>query len=499
MQSEQAAPQNIDSRSNGGKLEGNALSPGAIIFIVLAFAAPISVVVGSMPLAFAYGNGVGVPGTYLIAAIVLLCFVAGYAAMSRHVVNAGAFFAYITRGLGRRPGGAAAYVALLAYGCLTIALGVTFGYFAFQVVQQIFHFDLNWWVYSAAVVAIVGFLGYRSVDVAAKVLKTALILEVAIIGVFDVGVLVKMGASAFSLSAFSPSHIFSGQIGVGFVYCFLSYIGIEATAIFGEEARNPGRTIPRASYGAVILIGAVYVLSSWALLAAYGASHVQKAAASAPSTFAFGAAFTVLGKYPTDVMEILLVSSFFAVVLAAHNSTSRYMFSMGRARLLPAAVGRSHARWHSPALASVCMTTIAAITVAAVEFAGSDPYLSFGGPILALGTVGILALQAAASVAVFVFFRRIGDRRIWTTIVAPLLAAAGLITVIVLILENYGMVTGTQSAVLNNLPWIIVAAAVFGLGVVTYLKSRKPGAFEHLTDDGAEPEPVLDATPQVAD
>ena len=469
-----------------GALEKNVLGARAIVFMVLAFAAPISVVVGTMPLAFGFGNAVGVPGTYLISALVLFCFVAGYSAMSRHVVNAGAFYAYITRGLGKEVGGAAAYVALVAYGCLTIALCVMFGYFAASVLLGLFSIHLSWWVYSAAALAVVAVFGYRSVDMTAKILGVALVLELVMITALVVGVLVKYGTSAFHLSAFSPSSIFSGKPGVGFVYAFLSYIGIEATAIFSEEAKDPERTVPRASYGAVALIGAVYVFASWALLGAYGPAHVQAAAAAQPALFAFGASQTVLGTFPTDVMQILLLSSLFAVVLAAHNSTARYMYSMGRARLLPAGFGRSHTRWHSPYLGSVFMTLLTAVAVIAIKIAGGDPYLGFGGPMLALGTVGILSLQAVASASIFVFFRRLGDRRVWTTVLAPVLAGACLTTAIVLILGNYGMVTGSASGLANNLPWIFVLAAAVGLAVAFYLKASKSTAHRQLgTEDRA--------------
>ena len=194
-------------------------------------------------------------------------------------------------------------------------------------------------------------------------------------------------------------------------------------------------------------------------------------------------------------MEILLVTSTFPAALAAHNSTSRYMFSMGRERLLPARFGRTTERWQSPSLASLTMSVVSAIVLVAVVASGGDPYLHFGGPVLALGTVGIMALQAAASVAVFVFFRRIKDHRLWTTITAPILASAGLVTAIVLILGNYGMVSGSESSLVNNLPWVFVIAAVVGLGVVSYLKAKEPAAYQHLEDE----DPTSAVAPQIAD
>jgi len=75
------------------------LSTGRVVFLVIAAAAPLAAMVGNVPLALIDGNGVGLPAAYLVALVVLLCFSVGYAAMSRRVVNTGAFYTYIARAL----------------------------------------------------------------------------------------------------------------------------------------------------------------------------------------------------------------------------------------------------------------------------------------------------------------------------------------------------------------------------------------------------------------
>ncbi|WP_051579431.1 hypothetical protein [Pseudonocardia acaciae] len=94
-------------------MAAGSLNARHVIFMVLAAAAPMAVVVAIMPLAFALGNGPGTPGTFLLAAVVLLLFSVGYVRAVPYVRNAGAFYAYIARGLGRPLGLVAAYVAAL--------------------------------------------------------------------------------------------------------------------------------------------------------------------------------------------------------------------------------------------------------------------------------------------------------------------------------------------------------------------------------------------------
>jgi len=80
------------SASSG--LSGGLTTP-RIVFLVVAAAAPMAAMVGTVPLAFAIGDGAGTPAVFVFAGLTLLCFSVGYAAMSRRVVNTGAFYTYI--------------------------------------------------------------------------------------------------------------------------------------------------------------------------------------------------------------------------------------------------------------------------------------------------------------------------------------------------------------------------------------------------------------------
>ena len=45
-----------------------------------------------------------------------------------------------------------------------------------------------------------------------------------------------------------PGNFFSGAPGIALIFALAGYIGFEATAVFRDEARDPARTIPRATY-----------------------------------------------------------------------------------------------------------------------------------------------------------------------------------------------------------------------------------------------------------
>jgi amino acid transporter len=446
------------------KLDG---SVAGIVFFVASAAGPMSATIGASPVAF-LSNGVGAPGAYAIAALVLLVFSVGFAAMSRHVTSAGGFAVLIARGFGERMGFAGASVALLAYNCMLMGLYGALGFFASTTVGELFGLSMSWQVWTFLAIAFVAVLGYSDINLSARVLGALMLCEVAMLALFDVVVLGGGGESGWTAPPFEPSKIFAGTAGVAFLFAFASFVGFEATTIYGEEARDPRRTVSRATYAAVALIGGFYVLNTYAIVVAYGPGTVGEAAAADPAGLVFAMTTQYLGTWATDIMQVLLVTSFFAVVLAFHNTLSRYMFALGRAGLLPLALGRSHHKHQAPHIASVVQTLLAILIVGVFAIAGADPYLELFSWLVGLGTVGVLVLQASASLAVVGFFQRTKvERNPVVTVVAPLLGAAGLIAAVILALRNFDVLTGETSGVVPLLPWLLPVAALIGILVGT--------------------------------
>jgi amino acid transporter len=462
------------------QLHRGSLGVAGIVFTVLAFVTPIGAVVGIVPLAIGMGNGVGVPGAYVAAGVVLLCFAAGYAAMSRHVNNAGAFYAYIARGLGRPAGVAAAFVSVVSYNAIACLVAAAFGFFANLVVHQQLHVDVPWPVWTAAVLGVIAVLGRRKVEVSAALLGLALVVECLILLVLDVAILTHQGLSAFTVHSFAPGTVFSGAIGVTLVFAFNNYIGFEATAIFGEEARDPHRTIPQATYVAVVVITVFYAITTWALIAGAGGAHAPAAAAADPGGFVFGLNERYVGHLATVAMQWLVLSSLFAALLATHNGTARYLFSLGRDGLLPRPLARTRAKTGAPHVASAIQVAITAAVLAAFAAASSDPITVIVPLTTGVGTLGIVLLQGGTAVSVVAFFRRRRDRRWLSTFAAPLIGAAGLISAAVLILDNYPVLTGHDSGLINQLPWLLAVAAAAGFGFAFWLRVKRPQVYANL-------------------
>ena len=459
------------------QLRPNALGTGGIAFLVLAAVAPLTAMVVPAGLGIALGNGGGMPATFLLAGVVLLLFGIGYARMSRHVSNAGGFYAYLAAALGRPVGLSGAFVALGGYNCFVAGAVGSSGALTGGVINRVFHLDLPWEFWAAASLLAVFLLSRRGVDVSAKVLAVSLVLELSILAVFDVAVLVKSG---YSFSAFSPAVITSGSLGLGLLFAATCFIGFEATALFSEEARDPDRSVPRATYIAVVSIGIFAAVTSLALVSAIGVENAKSVAEQhlAAGDLLLATSQDVLGTALTDVMQLLLVVSLFAALLALHNSASRYIYALARDGVLPKTLARTASG--TPRNASAAQLAFAAVVAAIFAVLGLDPVAFLTSSMTGFGTLAILVLQAMASVAVVVFFRRRNDPSWWATCFAPALGGLGLIGVIVLAVLNFPTMAGSDAAWIGLLPWLLPILIIAGLGTAAYLKKRRPETYAAL-------------------
>jgi amino acid transporter len=428
------------------KLQGS-LGPAAIVFMVVAAAAPLTVVAGTVPIGIAAGNGPGYPAMYLISAVVLAFFAVGFTAMTRFVPNAGAFYSYIGAGLGRGPGLGGALLALVSY---LAVQGAVYGYIGFALGDLIAGYggpSWPWWVWTGAVLAVTAVLGFRRIELSSKVLGVLLVAEVGIVLLLD-GVVVGRGGSDTGLSTafLHPTEVLSGAPGIGLMFAIAGFIGFEATAIFRDEARDPNRTIPRATFAALAIIGIFYTLSAWAVVSAWGDTAAVDQATAAPGTMVVDTAQRYLGTAGADIMAVLFVTSLFAAVLSFHNVLSRYFFSLGNAGVVPTRCGISHPRHHSPHIASLTTTALGGVLMAAAAIAGLDPVLQVFTWLAGIATVGITVLMLLACIAVVAFFRRTRvDRRPWQTAVAPGLGILGLGFALVLLVQNLPLLMGDST------------------------------------------------------
>ncbi|MGV9799764.1 APC family permease [Mycobacterium sp. NPDC003449] len=472
------APPPARRRNHG--LKENSLGVPSIFFYIIAAASPLTVVVALYPIIIGAGNGIGMPGAFVIAAVVLMIFAVGYVAMSRHVTNAGAFYAYVTLGLGRITGLGSASLAIFAYNAIQAGLYGGFGYYASGLINPRLGVQIPWWAYAFGALLLCVGLGVQGVHSGAKVLGVFMTLEVTMITVLSAFSLSgnTVAVSDFSFEPFNPGVVVGGALGVALMFAHASFIGFEGSAIYGEEARDPARTIPRATYLSIAFMGVLYAVSGWLIMNALGLDKVVTIANESGGNFIFVASDTIIGHNISLVFEMLIVTATFAAIVTFHNNVARYLFSLGRQGLVWQPLGWTLSRRQTPWVAAIVQSATVGIVIAMFALFGQDPFATLFTWATGIGTIGVIFSQLIAGVAIFVFFRKSSvDKRTWNTVVAPVLAIAGLTAFFILTLNSLDVLLGVHGVTAVLMLSLVFIALLAGMAYGAYLRYFAPAKF----------------------
>lgn len=480
----------------------------AVTFMIIAASAPLTVLAGGVTTTFAVTGVTGVPLSFLILGVTLAIFAVGYAAMSRFVTNAGAFYSYVARGISRPAGVGVSIVALVSYNAMQIGVYGLFGFQVSSLLNAKFGWDVPWWVPIIVCIALIAVLGVNRVDLSAKVLGVLVALEFVVVIVYDVAAFI-VAPEGVSGEALSPSSLFVTGIGAVFAFGIAAFMGFESAAIYGEESKDPKRTIARATYTAVGIIALFYALSSWAMTVGSGPSKVIADATKQGPDLIFTFLSTNVGVVVSDIAQLLFVTSLFASLVSFHNAVARYFFSLGREGVLPGWLSRVRARSGAPWAGSVTQTVLAVVVIAVFAIASVGWVPPEGAPaalfpVLTLfswltnsGAMGLVLLMAIVSVAVIGFFLRDGRGvGVWQRLVAPIVSGVALLVVFVLILVNFNVLltsdpTAPPTATTFILPAIVIVPGILGIVWGVVLKKRNPRVYAqigHGTEEAGAPE-----------
>jgi amino acid transporter len=464
--------------SHGTDLRKGAIGVFGIVFFVLSAQAPLTGIAGALPLTIFLGNGAGAPGAYLAIGLIITLFAVGFIAMSRRVDAKGAFYAYVGAGLGRRVGTGSAWLAMLAYATVQAAMYGLFGASVSALLSGL-GLTIPWWLPVLITIAIVQVLGSLNIELGARVLVILVGCEVAILLAFAFVALALHGGSHGSIdfaASFSPAAVMAGAPGVALVFAVASMFGFESTAIYSGEAKDPKRTVARATYLSVALIAVFFSFVSWMFVSYYGAGHVadaaKKAVVSGDSTgFVFGALSGLLGGWAGVVANILLITSLFAGLLAFHNGINRYLHALGSQGSLPKRLARTN-RHLAPSAAAWVQTIMTVVLVAPFAILNLDPILTLFSWFSGLSVAALVTLYVLCSIAVVVYSLRHRTGGVWQTRIAPVASAVLLLGVLLLVITNFTSLIGGE--VPTAIALLVVVPIAFAVGLLLERHAKEP-------------------------
>lgn len=228
----------------------------------------------------------------------------------------------------------------------------------------------------------------------------------------------------------------------------------------------------------------------WIIIQAYGPDQALELAANDPAGMYFNAIEHYVGGWASTLMELLIITSILASLLAFHNAITRYVFALSRERVLPQFLGKLHPVYKSPYVASAVQSLLAMVVIVVFVVVGADPYLELLLWVNSPGIVGIVVLQVMAAAAVIAFFWN--DRRghsVWRVVVAPVSALLMLTYATYLIVDQMELITAAGTAVNVVLVAVTPVSLAVGWLLGIRLSRRDPAQLSRLgtTDVDAEP------------
>jgi amino acid transporter len=306
--------------------------------------------------------GQALPLSVGLALIACICAATAIGQLAKHFPSAGGMYTYAARALGPWAGFLVAWLFILFEPLVAPFLYLEFGWAMSDVFKNSigWHYSGQWWVWVVLMTVVVFLLTYRDI----RLSTTAGVLlggfEIVIFAALALWMLFS-NTGKLNLQPFHPHYGVGGWSGVfkGMVFAILAFIGFEASAPLGEEAKNPRRTVPRAVVGSAIAIGIFYVLCSYAWVFGAGFDNfVKQATTNADPWRNLAKVFWGSGWV---LVFLAICNSIAANSNAAVNAATRVFYALARNGLAPKQLGRTHARFKTPHVAIIWMSGFALV------------------------------------------------------------------------------------------------------------------------------------------
>jgi amino acid transporter len=414
------------------------------------------------------------PLSVALALIACVCAATAIGQLARLFPSAGGMYTYAASSLGPWAGFLVAWLFILFEPLVAPFLYLEFGWAMTEVFQSEvgFYYSGQWWIWVVVMTGVVFLLTYRDVrlSTAAGVILGA--FEIAVFAALAIWMLLS-NAGDLNLQPFNPSHAVGDWSGVfkGMVFAILAFIGFEAAAPLGEEARRPRWTVPRAVVGSAVAIGLFYVLCSYAWVFGAGFDHFVDQAAGADPWRDLGKVFWSTGWI---LIFLAICNSIAANSNAAVNAGTRVFYALARNRLAPRQLGHTHPEFKTPHIAIIWMSGFALVVALLVGWKWGPQNGFF--TIATAATPVVILVYMLVAVGCIVHYT--GPARAQLN---PLLHVVMPIAGIVLFFFPlyYQFVKSPPPDPLKYGNWVALAWVVIGIALTLWVTMTRP---ERLTD-----------------
>jgi amino acid transporter len=482
------------------QLRSGAIGVWDVVFQSITYMAP------GVGLVFSIGIGINFAGqalplSVLIGLVACTLTAVSIGQVAKYVPSAGGIYTYAAKGLNPSFGFYVGwlYVGFAAF--LPVFLFTLNGYLIDLTLK-----DQNWpgeswsrwWIWTIITIVVVFYLTYFDIRLSGKAGIILGAIEIAAFVALSIWMIIA-NSSSNSIDAFNPSSSLGDTKGlfIGSIYAILAFIGFEASAALGEEARDPQKTVPRGVIYSCVGIGLYYVLCcyAWDVGSKFDiVNHYNNNGFNSWVPFAkefWGSAWILI--------FLALINSNIACASAAVNNAGRVLFNMGRIGVLPRFIGKVHPTHRTPywgVIVTLILSTIVSF-LSAWKFTAGFAWAVNGTGFTILAIV-IYMLACASCIGYFNGEGR-EHRNVFLHVVVPVLGV--LVFIPALYAQYFSFDTIFKYVVAYPFNWAAIGAVIWlALGVVLtlYMRSAKPAELALATSafGGESTELVHDGPPE---
>lgn len=308
---------------------------------------------------------------YLVTIIAMLFTAYSYSQMIKAFPVAGSAYTYTRKSIGAHLGFMVGWVLLLDYVFLPMAICVLTAYTLSAAIPAIpFWLSVLIFILPPTVINILG------IKLATRLNFWLMMFQFLVIGIFIVlSVKTLMGGTG---SFISISPLFSGEFTIplilsGAAIAAYSFLGFDSISTLTEETIQPEKTIPRATFLAVLICGGIFIVVSYLAQLVHPSFQFEDV-----NSGGFEVIRMVGGDFFVSIFLAGLIVSSFASAVAAQASAARLLFVMGRDSVLPKKIfGYLHPKYRTP-IYNLLIIGIISLVGLKLDVASSTSFINFG-------------------------------------------------------------------------------------------------------------------------
>jgi amino acid transporter len=408
--------------------------------------------------------------SYALGTVMLLFVAYNLNQFASRSTTSGSMYAYICRGLGVTAGAVGGWSLIWAYLGISVAGATGFTVFADTLLKMV-GLQVPPVVLFAVCVGTSWYCAWKNVQLSAMLMLIFEAISVTLILILC-AIVLSQHHFAVDTAQFDVSKLPWSSVGLGVVVAIFSLVGFECATAFGDEAKDPLKTIPRAVMVSLILAGAFFVFVTYVEVLGVRGYSTTLDKLDTPLNTLSTLAHVPLLSIPLSLGAMV---SFFALNLSCINAGARVIYAMGRHGIFHAATADAHETNETPHVAVTTMSIISFSlpTIAALSGQATLDIFNYAGTLAAFGFITPYCL---ITVAAPVYLKRLGEQR---PIDLVMCAAA----LVLLLIPTVGSVIPVPAPPVNYFPYAYLVYLVAGIAWILAFRARKPTAVGAIHQD----------------